>query len=48
MPNVLRTKARLIIMYREEHGPFASVDDLLNVQGIGPETLESMRPYIYV
>lgn len=48
IPNVLRTKARLIIMYREEHGPFASVDELLNVQGIGPETLESMRPYIYV
>lgn len=32
-----------IILYREEHGPFSSLDDLLNVNGIGEKTLESIR-----
>ncbi len=26
--------------------PFESVDDLLNVSGIGPATLEKIRPYV--
>ena len=48
VPNVLRVKAGLIVAYREDHGPFASVDELTNVKGIGPEFLELIRPYVYV
>src|SRR5690625_632557 len=33
-------KAAAIINYRDEHGPFQSVDDLLNVPGIGQKTLD--------
>jgi competence protein ComEA len=40
--------ANAIIQYRTEHGPFASVDDLLNVSGIGPATLEELRPQVTV
>lgn len=36
-------RARAIVTYREQHGPFKSVDDLLNVQGIGPSTVEQNR-----
>lgn len=32
-----------IVDYREEHGSFQSVDDLLNVSGIGPAMLEKIR-----
>lgn len=40
--------ARAIIRYRQEHGPFLSVEDLLKVPGIGPATLEKVRPYVTV
>lgn len=37
------TKAKAIVDYREEHGPFSSVDELLEVKGIGSATLEKIR-----
>lgn len=36
-------KAEAIVAYREAHGPFASVDELLEVNGIGAATLEKNR-----
>ena len=36
-------KAQVIVSYREQNGPFKSVDDLVNVPGIGPATLEKNR-----
>ncbi|MDP9329149.1 MAG: helix-hairpin-helix domain-containing protein [Actinomycetota bacterium] len=40
--------AGAIIQYRTEHGPFASIDDLVDVSGIGPSTLEELRPQVTV
>lgn len=40
--------AQAIVDYREEYGPFQRVEDLLAVSGIGPKTLEDLRPYITV
>lgn len=37
------TKAKAIVDYREEHGPFSSIDELLEVNGIGSATLEKIR-----
>ena len=37
-----------IIKYRTDNGPFTSVDDLDNVSGIGPATLEELRPLVTV
>jgi len=34
------SKARAIIEYRETHGPFASIEDLAQVKGIGVRTVE--------
>jgi competence protein ComEA len=43
LPYIGEAKARAIIEYREEHGPFSSPEDLLNVPGIGEKTLEKIR-----
>jgi competence protein ComEA len=40
--------AATIIEYREQNGPFASVDDLMDVSGIGPATLEEIRDQVTV
>ena len=37
-----------IVAYREEHGAFESVEELLNVKGIGEKTLENIKPYISI
>jgi competence protein ComEA len=42
------TKAQAIIDYRNQNGPFRTIDDLLNVTGIGPKTLETIRDQITV
>lgn len=42
------TKAQAIVAYREEHGDFASVDELLEVKGIGEATLEKNRDKLSV
>jgi competence protein ComEA len=41
-------KAEAIVTYRETNGPFKSVDDLLNVKGIGQATLEKNRHIISI
>jgi len=43
LPGIGEVLAGRIIAYREEHGPFASIDDLLAVSGIGPVVLERIR-----
>ncbi|MCH5583816.1 ComEA family DNA-binding protein [Shimazuella sp. AN120528] len=42
------TKAEAIIQYRGEHGGFRSVDELLQVSGIGERTLERIKEKIFV
>ena len=42
------TKAAAIIKYRNEHGAFKSVDEIVNVSGIGEKTLENIRDFITV
>jgi competence ComEA-like helix-hairpin-helix protein len=48
LPGVGPTLAQSIVAYREAHGPFANIDDLLNVPGIGQRTLDAIRPFIII
>jgi competence protein ComEA len=41
-------KAVSIIQYREANGPFASVDELTGVKGIGSATIENNRQNLTV
>ncbi|MCV6590138.1 MAG: helix-hairpin-helix domain-containing protein [Marinobacterium sp.] len=41
-------KAHAIIRYRDEHGRFASVEELANVRGIGPATVARNQQRIQV
>ncbi len=43
-----KSKAALIVQYRDEHGGFASVDELVNVKGIGARLLDANRDKILV
>lgn len=46
LPGIGDTIAQRIIAYREEHGPFETIDDLLNVKGIGISTLRNIRELV--
>ena len=46
LPGIGEVKAQAIVTFRESNGPFATVDDLLLVSGIGPATLDSIRDLV--
>lgn len=48
LPGIGPVLAQRIIASREQDGPFRSIDDLRRVRGIGPITLERLRPHIAV
>ena len=41
-------KAATIVQYRETNGPFASVDELVNIKGIGTGTVDRNRQKLTV
>jgi competence protein ComEA len=41
-------KAKAIIEFRENNGPFKQPEDLINVPGIGPKTFEANKNRIIV
>ena len=48
LPGVGPSTAQAIVDYRTQHGRIRSVDELLEVRGIGPAKLESIRPRVRV
>ncbi|MFZ1947868.1 MAG: ComEA family DNA-binding protein [bacterium] len=48
LPGIGPKKAEAVIEWRSRMGPFGSIEGLLEVRGIGPGTLERLRPYICV
>ncbi|MFC1587451.1 ComEA family DNA-binding protein [Planctomycetota bacterium] len=45
IPGIGEKKARAIVDYRNRKGPFSRMEDLDNVLGIGPHTIDLIRPY---
>jgi competence protein ComEA len=46
LPNVGPATARSIVEYRDVYGPFAAIEEIMNVTGIGPATFEEIRNLI--
>jgi len=46
LPKIGESTARRIIQFRQEHGPFADLNALTNVKGIGQSTLKAIQPYV--
>ena len=48
IPGIGPSKAERIIDYRETNGRFRTIQDIMNITGIGEKTFESIRDYITV
>jgi competence ComEA-like helix-hairpin-helix protein len=48
LPGVGDSLAQRIEDYRRRHGPFQDVNQLAAVRGVGPKTLERLRPWLRV
>jgi competence ComEA-like helix-hairpin-helix protein len=46
LPGIGASRARAVIETRKERGGFKSVDELVEVKGIGEASLERMRPFV--
>ena len=46
LPGVGETTAEKIILFRETHGIFETIEDIMKVKGIGKKKFAKMKPYI--
>jgi comEA protein len=48
LPGIGPKMALRIIEYRKEHGAFATVEQVIEVKGIGPRKFEKLKPYLKI
>lgn len=48
LPGIGPSTASAIVQHRETNGPYSTIDDLLDVRGIGPAKLDAIRELITV
>jgi competence protein ComEA len=48
LPGIGPAKAAAFVQYREENGPFKSIEDIKEISGIGDKTFEKLKEFIFV
>ncbi len=48
LPGIGRGRAEAIVLHRVRHGWFGTVDELAEVDGLGPGTVDALREYVHV
>jgi len=48
VPMVDEQLAENIVAYRDANGPFASLEELLNVKGMDEEKLKEIKPFVFI
>lgn len=48
LPGIGEVKAQAIVAARKQRGGFSSVDELVEVKGVGPALVEKLRPHLKV
>jgi competence protein ComEA len=48
LPGIGPQKALAIVTYRQEHGAFTQIEQIMNVPGIGPTLFEQIKAYIII
>jgi len=48
LPGIGPSLAKQIVAYREKHGPFRRVEDLMAIRGIGFKKWKQIEPYVRV
>jgi len=48
LPGIGPVMAQRLVQFRQTHGPFKDVEDLLAVSGIGEKKLARLRPYLLI
>ena len=46
LPGIGLVRANDIVAYREQNGPFSSIETITEISGIGPATLEKIRELV--
>lgn len=46
LPGIGEARAQAIVSHREEHGPFSSVEQIMEIRGIGEGTYENIRDLV--
>jgi comEA protein len=48
LPGIGPALAKRIVEFRDRHGPFQRVEDVMKVRGIGERSFEKLRPHLTV
>jgi competence protein ComEA len=46
LPGIGQRLAERIVAFREQNGPFAALDELLDVNGLSERVVDALEPYV--